>query len=132
MGGRGATSNRPEARPLQADASPVELTNERHGSSGWNWRHTILSAEETGDGGIELSYARPARHESPNRNTTIAHYRLRHGMWTGQPGDRRATSHGINWDAVRYVSGKTYEMRDFIRGMGFRWDSGSGRYERRA
>lgn len=129
MGGRGASSGR-SGGVLRKNARPVSLTNEKHGSSGGIWRHTILEAEPDGRGGISLSYASPTSYEHPNRNTTIAHYEVSHGIWSGQPGNRSTQSTGINWKSVTSVSGKTYDVQNFLQEKGFRWNRTRRRYEK--
>lgn len=130
MGGRGSTSMSADSSGPFKNEGSVELSNERHGSSGYRWRHTILKADKTGDGGIVLSYARPNGYSNPNRNTTEASYSIEHGVWSGQPGDRQPNSIGIDWGKVQYVSGKTYEVNDFIRDKGFRWSGKDRRFVR--
>ena len=127
MGGRGASSGR-STGVLRNNANPVHLENSKSGMG--RWKHGIFEAKAVGSDTIELSYAQPTSYEHPNRNTTVANYDLKNGIWTSQTGDRSPHSTGINWDNVKAVSGKTYDVQGFLKEKGFRWNSRTRRYER--
>ena len=111
-------------------ASPVHLKNEKHMSSGGRWKHTILEASDAGSGGISLDYATAKSYEHPNRNTTVAKYELEHGVWSSQTGNQSPGSVGINWDNVKFVSGRTFDVKGLLNEKGFRWNRDTRRYER--
>lgn len=133
MGGRGSVSASGSASGRSGvftkNEEPVSLTNEKHASSGYKWNHTVLQASDAGGGGISLDYATPKSYEHPNRNTTVARYELEHGVWSGQAGDRSPGSVGINWDNVKFVSGRTYDAQSLLKEKGFRWNRDTRRYE---
>ena len=130
MGGRGSSSASGRSGVLTRNDKPVSLTNEKHASSGQNWKHTVLKASDAGGGGISLDYATPKSYEHPNRNTTVARYELEHGVWSSQDGDRSPGSVGINWDNVKFISGRTYDAQYLLKEKGFRWNRNTRRYER--
>ena len=123
MGGRGASSATAAARrnSLVILGDPIELENDRHASNGNRWKFTILEA--TADGtAVTLSYATPVSYEHPNRNTTVARYALRSGIYTGQTSDRTTRSHNLDLSKATSVSGKTFDVRGYLKDQGFRWD----------
>lgn len=135
MGGRG--SNSATAGAIGSGGSAVfknegsiELENVRHRSSGYKWRNTILEAKDIGDGGISLEYATPKNYSNPNGNTTEAVYSISHGVWNGQVGSPHSDSIGIDWDKVSYVTGQTFDVKDYIKDKGMRWDRDNKRWSR--
>ena len=130
MGGRGSASASGRSGVLTRNDKPASLTNEKHASSGNSWKHTVLQASDAGGGGISLDYATTKSYEHPNRNTTVARYELEHGVWSSQDGDRSPGSVGINWENVKFVSGRTYDAQYLLKEKGFRWNRNTRRYER--
>lgn len=135
MGGRGSSfvsagSATAGGSGALRDEGSMELENRKHRSSYNQWRNTILEAKETGGGGIELDYAKPKGYSNPNSNTTIATYEISHGVWNGQVGSPHADSIGIDWDKVTHVTGKTFDVKDFIKDKGMRWDRDKKRWSR--
>ena len=134
MGGRGAGSGAgrmSSGGPLAKVDKPVELTNEKSRSSGDRWKHDIYEAKHVGGGEIALGYAEAKSYEHPNKNTTVAHYEIEHGMWSSQPGDRSPGEIGINWDKVTSVSGQTFAVKSRLKEEGFRWDGKNKKWVRR-
>lgn len=129
MGGRGASSRR-STGVMRQNSKPVELENSKSYSGGGRWKHTILEAKATGGDTIDLSYATPKSYEHPNRNTTVAKYELSHGVWSSQTGDRSPHSTGINWDNVKAVTGRTFDVQGYLKDKGFKWNRATRRYER--
>lgn len=99
----------------------IELTNHKHASSGYRWKNTILAVTETEEGVIEVSFVTPDRYENPNRNTTEAYYTLEHVIYD-QMGNRELQAHGVDMDAVKAVYGKTFEIKDWLKGQDFKWN----------
>ena len=130
MGGRGSSSSTANSGVFSKSAKPVHLENEKHMSGGGRWKHDVLEASDAGGGGISLDYATPKSYEHPNKNTTVAKFELKHGMWSGQTGNNSTGSTGINWDNVNFVSGRTYNVQDQLKDNGFRWNRNTRRYER--
>lgn len=112
--------------PITGD-STVDLVNERSRSSGNTWRYTILEASGSGED-ISLDYANPISYEHPNNNTTVAKYKLKSGVYIGQPGDRSTNYHNLDLSKAKSVSGKTYDIKDDLKEAGFRWDRGSRKW----
>lgn len=63
---------------------------------------------------------------------TYATTTIKHGITDMSEDDRYIGSQsvGINWDAVKTVSGKTYEHKEFIKSKGFSWNRENKRWER--
>lgn len=99
----------------------IEVMNSKSKSSGNHWKYTVLEAVEVEDGVLEVSYAKADRYENPNNNTTEAYYNLAAGFYN-EMGYREITAHNINMDAVKEVYGKTFEIKDTLKGMGFKWN----------
>lgn len=99
----------------------IELMNRKHGTSGWKWMDTVLAVTETAEGTIEVNYATPDRYENPNRNTTEAYYNLDHVIYN-QMGHRDLEAHGVDMEQVREVYGKTYEIKEWLKAQGFKWN----------
>ena len=131
MGGRGAVSSsgRSSASAL-IDEGSVHLESTRSWSSGGQWKHTVLKAEDDGSGNLTLEYAIHGNSTQLNRNTTRRDYEIRHGVWSGQAGNRSPGSIGIDWDKVKSVSGRTYDVQSLLKGKGLRWDRGAKKYVR--
>ena len=129
MGGRGSTSaslkaaKKASASPV-LDGDPIELQNWKARSSGNRWSHTILEATANGTE-VELSYATPSSYEHPNRNKTVANYRLKSGVYTGSGSSGHAgtvTAHNLDLSKATRVSGQTYDVKGLLKDEGFRWD----------
>lgn len=120
MSGSGAIGN----------AKPISLQNEKSWSSGGQWKRTVLEAQDDGNGNLTIGYATAKSYEHPNRNTTIAKYELKAGIYN-QMGDSSLQTHNINWDRVQSVSGQTYDIKSYIKDRGFKWDGKTKSWVRR-
>lgn len=120
-------------RKEQASKSPIrkgetiELSNEKHNSGGGRWKSTILEASDAKNGELYLDYAAADSYEHPNLNTTTATYKIAAGIYN-QTGDRKLRDHNIDWDNVSSVSGKTFDIMDFLKEKGFHWDRAQKKY----
>lgn len=120
MGGRGASGGSAQTGAIGRD-KPITVQNEKS-KSGYNaWRHTVLEAIDDGKGNITIGYPTAISYDHPNKNTTVANYSLKAGIYD-QMGDRTLQSHNINWNKVQSVSGQTFDIKSFIRDQGFTWD----------
>lgn len=124
MGGRGASSSVSQGTAALPNEGSIELFNQKHRSGGNRWKATILNVEEKSPGVISVSYASPERYDNVSRNTTDAYYRLDHAIYD-QIGNRDIQTHGVNMDAVTQVSGKTFEIRGWLKSQGYRWNGES-------
>ena len=84
----------------------------------------VLEAKNNGNGNIELVYANPIGYREQNSKATYAQYELVSGLTnrTATGKSMELTSHNINWDEVKSVSGRTYDVRGYLRSKGFRFD----------
>ena len=92
----------------------------KHKSSGGVWKETALVADKDGDGGIYLSYAPGKNYKDINRNTTEAEFTIDKGIYTAPYAG--TVSLNINWDQVKKVSGQTFNVSDYLKRKGFRFD----------
>jgi len=126
MGGRGGTSNAASTSTIGNSAS-IGVENSKSRSSGNQWKYTVLEATSAGGGAITIGYPTATSYDNPNKNTTIANYDLKAGIFN-EMGSRELKSHNINWSNVTEVSGQTYDLRGYLRDLGFKWDSGSKKW----
>lgn len=130
FGGRGGASGASAqggVNYLSADKTffseePVKVTWRAGNNSGM-----VLSAETDGNGNIILSNAKADEYEQVNSKKSMAKYTMKQGITTMNENAKmiEPQSVGINWDAVKSVAGKTYEVKDFIKSKGFKWDKAS-------
>lgn len=118
------------------------VTNERFGTD------IVLGAGSLGEGHIGLDYADPVGYVQHNSKTNMAIYELKTGLaYASEYGPaevryasdtlgmkdmsssiksgnsyRGINSVGIDWDKVHEVSGRTYEVKDFLKNKGFKWN----------
>lgn len=64
------------------------------------------------------------------RNTTEARGKISHGFVNTANGSMSGRWVGINWNNVKTVSGKTYEVKNMLKDMGFKWDSENKNWKR--
>ena len=108
----------------------------------------VLNATSDGNGNITLDYARADDFYQQNKRTKYGLYELKtgitnandihasrldnatYGRGTGKSsnvksensyGDVRSV--GIDWDKVKSVSGKTFNIKDMLKHKGFKWNS---------
>ena len=129
MGGRGSSSggrnggySKDGTIKLSGEKKHVERLTGMNRYGGDN--SIVLSASTDGRGNITLNYASPVSYREQNSKSTYAQYELTAGLSnrsaTGKTTD--IESHGINWDKVKSVSGKTYGTQTFMRSKGFSWN----------
>lgn len=99
----------------------IEVMNHKHATSGYRWANTILAVTETANGTIEVAYPTDGRYENPNRNTTEVYYNLEHAIYN-EMGHRDLETHGVDMEQVREVYGKTYEIKEWLKAQGFKWN----------
>lgn len=95
-------------------AAPIDTTEMKY------WTHRKYPP-----GHLQLGYAQPIeRYKLAKTNkTNYVTYKLEHGMVDGE-------SHGINWNAVKSVSGQTYGIKEQLKKMGYRWNRDQQRWEK--
>lgn len=98
-------------------AEKIRLVNVKHRSSGNVWCNTICSATIV-DGVMTLTVARPDDYRQENNNTTYGYYDVDCAVYTD---GRDVKSHGVDWDLVTKVVGKTFEVKAIINKYGFKW-----------
>ncbi|WP_154025897.1 hypothetical protein [Olsenella uli] len=130
MGGREASSEMGRVALSVLRGRSIELENERHTSSCNMWKFNILEARADGTK-VVLSYATPTAYEHPNRNTTVAKYKLKSGIYTGQNGNRTAKTHNLDLSKATELTGQTYSAGPLLKEAGLKWDSAGKKRVRR-
>ena len=120
MGGRGSNSNSSK-KSVIGGGSPVSVENKKSASGGNRWKNTVLEATSSASGELKLGFATPSSYDRPNKNTTVANYKLKAGIYN-ETGDRSLKSHNINWDNVKSVTGKTYDVKEILKDKGFKYN----------
>lgn len=131
MGGRGSSGGKSggggggmftNEKPLIVETAYID----RYGGGPYrHYRNEVLDASEISPGHLRLGYAQPIeRYKLAKTNkTNYVTYKLEHGMVDGE-------SHGINWNAVKSVSGQTYGIKEQLKKMGYRWNRDQQRWEK--
>ncbi len=85
--------------------------------SGSYYKDEVLEAFEGKDGELHFEYAKPDSYEktAKTNKTQYLTYSLQHGA-------KNVEIFGVNWDNVKSISGKTFNLRQIIKQHGFRWD----------
>lgn len=105
------------------NAEPIEVINRKSKSNAMaGWKYTILKATEIADGAIEVNFAEPISYNQINGNTTEAVCSIEHGIYT-EMGGAIPTAHGIDMDQVKVVIGKTYDIKNWLKSLGFKWNA---------
>lgn len=135
FGGRGGASgisagggvNYLSADKTLFSEEPVKVTSTLDTTSGY-----VVSATTDENGNLTLHNARYDEYERISRKYHTAKYTVSQGITRlDENGDVIDTkSVGINWDAVKSVSGKTYEVKEFIKSKGFKWDKDAYQWRR--
>ncbi len=134
MGGRGGSSGIVAGGGVSYASEDHTLINEEALPVQWNGRYTgfVMSAITDEKGNLTLKNAKPEEFIEQTRKYAIAKTTLKHGVTlTDETGEYIAPrSVGINWDSVKTVSGKTYDVKEFIKSKGFSWNRDTQRWER--
>jgi hypothetical protein len=119
---RGSRSN----SGVLGNESPIEITNEKSRSGGNNWKKRVFeaSAAEGTDGVLNLDYANPKSYKQINNNTTQGQFSINAGIYDVS-NSGRLVSHNIDWSKVKEVTGRTYEIKDFLKSSGFSFNPSS-------
>lgn len=135
MGGRGGNSGIVVGNGVSYASADHTLTNEQPLKSKWilgTNTGNIVRAVTDEKGNITLSNMPAEEYEVWSKKKTFATTTIKHGITDMSEDDRYIGSQsvGINWDAVKTVSGKTYEHKEFIKSKGFSWNKENKRWER--
>lgn len=127
MGGRGGssgfTSNNTSALPKDSKEITIETYYRKNSMYGSHYGDSVYRATEESDGNIVFSYADPSFSNSrPNANTREVTFKITHGAVTSF-NSGNTQFYGINWDNVKSVSGKTFDIKGYIKEKGFKWDA---------
>lgn len=125
MGGRGGSSGLSSGGVIDKGAKIQEVIGESRGKLSYNGQRfpaskkdEILEAKGSGTGSLQLDYAEPYKTEYKNTS----------GMWIRKDtyklkaGSDNGKFFGINWDNVKEVYGKTYNIKDELKKRGFKWN----------
>lgn len=121
MGGRGGASglSNKNAAALPKDAKEITIETYYRKSRRY-YGTSVLEARETSDGNISFAYAEADFVDGYSKaNTQNVVFRIKHGA---EKHNNTIHFHGIDWDNVKSVSGKTYDIKSELSSMGFRWD----------
>lgn len=78
----------------------------------------MLEAKDKGNGEIELKYASADFPKDSGKDRTVdVTFTIKAGFVNGEP-------YNINFDNVKSVSGKTYEVKSVMKSRGFKWKDG--------
>lgn len=118
------SGNKNSALIKNAKKMKVETYYRRKGMGGSYYGDIVVEAKEDprNPGHIEFSSARgDFSNNNPKANTQDVTFEITHGAVT-HSNSGRTVFHGINWDKVKSVSGKTYDIKNYIKEKGFKWD----------
>lgn len=128
MGGRGATGRtRASGDSPFGNAKPLKIEQigqqHRQGTTivgRTTWEKNIYEAKLISDekGIIEIGYAN-MDYEQISRNKLKGTVNLKAGIVEDKRGYKE---HNINWDNIKEIRGKTYNIQDLIKKKGFKWD----------
>lgn len=101
-------------------------------------RMGVYDVEAKGNGEISVKPAKytedtelSSRKYSHRTYTTKGAYIDLGGDSNSYKDDRDATTaKGVNWDNVKAVSGNTYDMKNLLKGKGFKWNGTNKRWEK--
>lgn len=132
MGGRGASSSQGSGRggsSVIGSGKSIEVSSVGTSHSGYDrksWDKNIYEAKAvTGKKGIlEIGYTSKMNtsYEKLSSNRTKATTTLKAGIVQSKG---KFETHNINWNNVKEVTGKTYDIKDFLKEKGFKWNSNS-------
>lgn len=100
----------------------IEVTNRKtRGGRVQGWKYTVLEAFEVEDGVIEVDYAEADHYNDLNSQTTEAVYLLEHCIYN-EMGTPEPRAYGIDMDKVNTIYGRTFDIKDWIKAQGFKWN----------
>ena len=129
MGGRGGNSSFAKKSVFDPNAKEIEIKSTYTEDARQRWRGTyagsILEAMDRGNGNIEFVYATPDEREKYHKTNRVQHltYYLKHGADNGKV-------FGNNWDNVKSISGRTYDIKEAAKAHGFKWNRDKQRWEK--
>lgn len=119
--------NKNSALVKNAERVTINTYHIAKSSMGPHYGYTVVEAQESSEGNISLSYAKAYfKKDRGNANTQNVVFEFKHGIAESRKG--QAESYGINWDNVKSITGQTYEVKDYIRKKGFKWDNATKRW----
>ena len=86
-----------------------------------------ISAGKNGDISFSVSYGKKVG--GSNKYPTYKHEEVGAYYMTKTNGE--VEQRGINWNNVKSVSGKTYDIKDNLKQLGFQWDRNSSKWVKR-
>lgn len=127
MGGRGSGGSRGgggggKSSGVFGNAEPLKVETRYIEGRGWTrgrYDDTVLQATSTGDGKVELSYAKADSYSktAKTNKTNYVTYTLDHGFVNDSP-------HNINFSAISEFSGQTYPVKETLKRNGFMFRNG--------
>lgn len=135
MGGRGGSSGIVAGGGISYASKDHTLINEEPLKSKWVLGTNggdIVQAVTDEHGNLTLSNRPAEEYEVWSKKKTFATTTITHGITNMNENEKYIGSQsvGINWNAVKTVSGKTYTHKEFIKSKGFSWNRANQRWER--
>lgn len=127
MGGRGSSSSNKQSNSVIGKKKAIVVTDigqqHREGTTlvgRATWSKAIYEAKPVaGENGVlEIGYAKK-EYEQISRNKLKSTSKINAGIVSDKYGYQ---DHNINWNKVKEVRGKTYDIKDFIKKKGFSWN----------
>lgn len=124
MGGRGTRSSNRSVIGTKK-AIKIESLGQQHrqgttivGRTTWD-KHIYEAAAVSNETGVlNIQYAK-MNYEQISRNKIKGTTNLKAGIIETKKGFEE---HNINWNAVKEVRGKTYDVQDLLKSKGFKWN----------
>lgn len=129
MGGRGSSGSRVSAKGEAPKKSVFGKETPKELEMMYNTKRSyrdmeIYEASQVSADEIKIGYATADEYEQVSTSFQKRTYRLPQGIYANakRKDEDAYESHNINWDAVRTVSGKTYDISGFLRKKGYKWN----------
>lgn len=121
MGGRGS-SGAAKNGGVFGNAKPITVETRYIEGRGWTkgrYEDTVLEAHSNGAGEVVLSYAQADSYNktAKTNKTNYVTYTLKQGFVNDQP-------HNLNIDKIKSFSGQTYNIKNYLKNLGFKWRDG--------
>lgn len=131
MGGRGGLGGR-SSGSKDGVFSTSKLTEiktiyrESRGFSSSYYKDEVLEATTDGKGNVTFDYAKGGSYDktAKTNRTNYVTFQLKAGAVNGE-------TFNINWDKVKSISGKTYNLKNVAKAAGLKWDGDTKKWVRK-
>lgn len=128
MGGRGGigllhSATKKSNSTVFGDAKPLTIETRYIEGRGFNrgrWDDTVLEAVDTGNGVVELQYAKADSYSklAKTNKTNYVTFTLSHGFVNDSP-------HNLNFDKIAEFRGQTYAVKEELKKRGYKFRNGA-------